>query len=382
MSHRVASIAQSNYEASSLAASIRRAVKLTDFDLAAVRNKRVLLKPNLLGAFPPALGVTTDPRFVAACVRLFQEAGAAEVALGDSPNGVHPLDLVWEVTEMDRVCRETGARAIRFESSGSTTRNEIAIARAVVETDFVINLPKFKTHSLTVMTLAVKNCFGCINGMQKAGLHRQHPKRDAFARMLVRVAEAVRPALTIVDGIIAMEGNGPSAGALVDLQRIVVGTNVHAVDAACCRLIGVDPMRIDTLAAAHTLGIWSEDDPIVIVGETTGAQPFRLPATVGSGARDWWLSRLVMKLIWLNFSAHPRIAPSRCRRCGLCVKACPVGAIAWPDEKEAPQIDKDKCVDCFCCHEVCPHRAIDIRRSLGIKLFDRLTAWRHRRPST
>lgn len=369
MPPRVAVVAQADYASPSLEDALRRAIDLAGFDLACVRGKRVLLKPNMLGAYPPSMGITTHPSFVAAAVRIFRDAGAT-VLVSDSPNGIYPIDRVWEVTGLREVCRASGAKEIHFEASGNVSRGGVQIARAAAEADLIINLPKLKTHGLTILTLAVKNLFGCLNGMQKARVHRDCPERSAFAETVVRIAAAARSALTIIDGIVAMEGNGPSAGELVSLNLVVAGTDIHAVDAACCHLVRLDPEELDTLAAARRLKLWDGAMPEMI-GDPADAilpQRFALPATYVRGMRDWWISRLVLKWIWSGATAKPRIDPARCERCLLCVEGCPVAAIPRPAEGDAPIIQDKACIQCFCCHELCPHRAIDLRRSAGVKL--------------
>jgi len=157
MSHRVAFIRQRTYEPLSLRASIVRAIGCAGFDLAGASGKRVLLKPNLLGAYPPEMGVTTHPAFVTAVGQIFQEAGA-RVAVGDSSNGVHGIEKTWEATGMRATCRAAGFEEVHFEACGSTPRGVFMIARAPIEADVVVNLPKFKTHGLTTLSLSGLSC--------------------------------------------------------------------------------------------------------------------------------------------------------------------------------------------------------------------------------
>ena len=374
MPHQVALIAQADYEPESLSDSISRSIDLAGFDLAAVRGRRVLLKPNMLGAYPPHMGVTTHPAFVEATARIFKEAGA-KVAVGDSPNGVHPISQAWEVSGIREACLRAGVPEVQFEASGGSERGGLMISNAALQADILVNLPKFKTHSLTVLTLAVKNLFGCINGMQKSGHHRRHPDRYSFAELLVRVADILRPALTIMDGVVAMEGNGPSAGKLINLGVIAAGTDAHVLDAACANLVGLDPLELETLAIASRKGLYNPSDSIDIVGdplEQLRPRRFALPVTYTRGMLDWRISRLVMNRIWSGTSAQPVISPKRCRLCGLCVEACPVDAIAQADPERPPRIEPRRCVQCFCCHEVCPHKAIDLKQSLAVRI-DRWT---------
>lgn len=380
MPSRVALVAQKDYSSPSLDRALLRAIGLAGFDPSCVRGKRVLLKPNMLGAYPPAMGITTHPAFVAAAARLFRDAGAT-VLVGDSPNGIFPIDRVWEISGIREACRASGAQEIHFESSGNVVRDGVRLARAVAEADVIVNLPKFKTHGLTILTVAVKNLFGCINGMQKARVHRDCPRRAAFAEAVVKVATAASSALTVIDAIVAMEGNGPSSGDLVSLNLVAAGTDIHAVDAACCLLVRLAPGELDTLAAARRLGMWDGSMPEIVGDPWDGLRParFALPATYVRGMRDWWISRLVLDRIWSGVSAEPEIDPARCDRCLACVEGCPVAAIARPTSDAAPIIQKKRCIQCFCCHELCPHRAIDLKRSVGVRIAGWIGGLRARR---
>ncbi|MFH0800342.1 MAG: DUF362 domain-containing protein [Pseudomonadota bacterium] len=370
MSSRVAMIAQPGYDERTLVPAIVRAIGSVGFDLDSVRGRRVLLKPNMLGAYLPSMGVTTNPAFVSAAAKIFCGAGAI-VSIGDSPNGIFPIDKVWEVTGMREVCRASGAAELHFEATGSVRKDGLKIARAAFDTDVVVNLPKFKTHGLTILSLAAKNLFGCVNGMQKTAHHRECQTREEFGRLVARIAGAVNPPLTLIDGIVAMEGNGPSAGELMDLGVIVAGTDVHAVDAACCRLVGLPPIELDSLAAAKQLGLWNGREPLEISGDPIdelAPKEFKLPSTYTRGMRDWWISKFVIGRIWNGLSSQPVIDPALCKRCLLCIDACPVEAISDTSSDLAPEIAEKICIQCMCCHEVCPHKAIGLKESALLRL--------------
>ncbi len=370
MGNKVAVVAQPDYESPGLDSSLRRAIELAGFDLSAVRGARVLIKPNMLGAYPPSMGITSEPALVTAVSRIFSEAGG-DVFVGDSPNWMHDIRRVWEVTGLREAVRAGGARELLLEPAGSVTRNGVLISRAVAESDFVINLPRFKTHGLTVMSLAVKNLFGCVCGMQKSIHHRDSGDRKGFAELLVRIAEAARPALTIVDGIVAMEGEGPSGGELVKMGVLLAGTDVHSLDAACCRLVGLPPLELDTLSVAQRMGLFDNEARIDFAGDPVDqltCREFRLPSTYTRGSRDWWISRFVMDRIWNAARVKPFIDPELCKRCLLCVGGCPVSAIGEQKGGAAPVVDEKRCIQCFCCHELCPHKAIELRRGRAVRL--------------
>ena len=387
MEHTVGLYRCHDYDVNAILQIFRRATQMLNFDTKAFRGKTVLLKPNMLGAYPPEMGITTPPAFVEAAVILFKELGSI-VWVGDSPNGIFPLDCVWERTGIRDVCKRHGAIEKQFEREGGVIRDGVLIAKPVLEADFLINLPKFKTHGLTVLTAATKNLYGCVPGLQKTRYHSDLTDRMEFAKLLVKVAEFSKPAISFVDAIVAMEGTGPSAGNLVKLNTIIAGRNHHAVDSICANLIRLDPSDVDTIAAAQSMGVWKSSNKITLVGEDIeSCRPpsFKLPATFTKGMRDWWISRFVIGRIWGNISIKPKINKKSCKRCGLCIKACPVEAISSSAKLEAaelgcdnvpknylkispPHIINEKCVMCYCCHEICPHKAIALNESWAVRI--------------
>ena len=271
---------------------------------------------------------------------------------------------------MREVCRRQGVNEKVFEREGSIIRDGILIAKPVLEADFVVNLPKFKTHGLTVLTVATKNLYGCVTGMQKTRYHKKYLDGTKFAKLLVRISQIVKPTLNLVDGSVGMDGNGPSAGRLVKLNLILAGTNSHDVDAICANLLDLDPTDVDTLFEAEKLGVWNHSEKIQVIGESMDlCKPaeFNLPKTFTKGMRDWWISRMVIDRIWGGLHIKPKVNKNKCQQCGLCVKSCPVNAI-YSSTKKPPKIINAKCVECYCCHEICPHQAIDLNESLYVRI--------------
>jgi len=379
MEHTVGLFRCTEYNSDKILAVLRDAVSKIGFSTQGISGKTVLLKPNMLGAYPPEMGITTHPAFLEAAIILFKEFGC-KVWVGDSANGIFPIDTVWERTGIRDVCKRHGVVEKVFEREGSIIQDDILIAKPVLEADLVVNLPRFKTHGLTVLTIAAKNLYGCVPGMQKTRYHQKNIDRTEFAKLVVRIAEIAKPALNLVDGIVAMEGNGPSAGSLVKMDTIVAGTNHHAVDAVCSRLIDLEPKYVDTLEAAEILGVWNGKDKINIVGESVAScrpRSFNLPKTFTKGMRDWWISLFVIDRIWGGLWIKPKIDKKKCQKCGLCVKACPVGAIEATfchcEQSEAiplstPHVINKNCVQCYCCHEICPYQAIDLNESFGVRI--------------
>jgi ferredoxin len=225
----------------------------------------------------------------------------------------------------------------------------------------VINLPKVKTHSMMLLTLGVKNMFGCVPGMRKAQWHlRAGVDHASFAGMLVELCRLVRPALTIADGIMGMEGEGPGSGNPRQLGLLVASGNPYALDTAICRIIGAPLAKAPTIQAARQRGFAGADPKHIEVlghriknGEIT---PFRLPTRFDA---QWNLPRFVKKSLTHAFVPKPVIKEALCKVCMACGEVCPPQAISVRDKKI--NIDYRSCIRCYCCQEVCPEGAVRLQ---------------------
>ncbi len=217
--------------------------------------QKVLIKPNMLAGKIPEKAVTTHPEVVRAVIRLAQQSGGV-VSVGDSPGVGSPRQVAARCGIL-AVVEETGAtfapfaESVRVRPQGKTF-HELEVARDLLDADIVINLPKLKTHQMMGLTCAVKNLFGAVVGMRKPRLHLQAGADKAFfALMLLELADFLRPALTVVDAVTAMEGDGPGSGDPVHIGALLAGTEPLAVDAAAIHLLGVRPESVWTQRLAQ-----------------------------------------------------------------------------------------------------------------------------------
>ncbi len=326
---------------------------------------RVLIKPNLLSARPPERAVTTHPLVVGALAAEVRRCGGVPF-VGDSPAGaLKGLARVWKNTGMEDVCKRDGIELVGFEVAGTYIRQAggrtFAISRPVLDADFVINVPKLKTHTLEVYTGAVKNMFGCVPGLGKAGWHKEHPKPDEFAEVLVDVFTLATPGLNVMDSVVAMEGPGPSSGTPRELGLLLLSTDALAMDVVACEVIGAVASEIPTNKVAASRGLGeSLLSRIDVTGAAIGdvaVSDFEIPSNFLHRLVPRGLLGLLRKHIWI----HPREKRDSCTLCNLCVDSCPVRAIA--NAGESLSFDYDKCVTCLCCHEICPHNAIEFEMS-------------------
>jgi len=330
---------------------------------------KVFVKVNHLSPpSAPERGIITHPSFTTAVLTLLKEI-TPHIAVGDD---LHPSTPDgFDVSGYRALCERLGVELInlrevgfkRVDSPGEVL-NEIYIAQALLEADVVVNLPKLKTHSLTLLTGALKNLYGAIPGGLRVAYHGQHKDPSEFNRLLVDIFAAARPDLTIMDGIVAMEGAGPANGPVRELGVILASQDAVAVDAVASRIIGLDPHEVGTTRYATERGLGvSSPEEIDIVGvpiESVAVSGFKLPPIQAAkivGHAPRWVTRWVTR----QLVVRPRVVGKRCVGCGACARICPTGAATVVGGKA--QINRQTCIRCMCCHEVCRFDAIALRRS-------------------
>jgi uncharacterized protein (DUF362 family)/NAD-dependent dihydropyrimidine dehydrogenase PreA subunit len=359
---------QDNYDY----AAIRRAVEellapLGGMGAFVKTGDNVLLKPNLVMSQKPDGVALTHPAVVGAVAELALDCGG-KVRLGDSP-GLGSARKVAESYGLAAVADRLGVEIVQFtpvdDFDESRTYKRLTLARELLEADVVINLPKLKTHAQMFMTMAVKNLFGAVVGAQKFQWHyRAGSNKQAFAKTLYEVYAAVKPALHVVDAVVAMDGNGPTSGKPNPTNFLAAGTDGCAVDAVLLDCLGLERDSLPVLLAAREAGdiAWEKV-------ETVGASPAELRPARWDQPESVTIEMIAPRLSqkypfltkWLRsqFTAVPYAIPGKCVMCGACVRLCPAQAMTLV---ESVKIDKSKCIRCYCCHELCPHDAMGLRQ--------------------
>jgi uncharacterized protein (DUF362 family) len=320
------------------------------------KNEKVLLKVNLLSAKEPERAVTTHPEFVRAVAKAVREAGAGPY-IGDSPAGPFSkrnLNKAYRRSGLENLAKEegiplnfnTGVNKLDIPEGQRLQRSPIC--DYVLNADKVIALPKLKTHSFQYMTLACKVMYGAVPGLSKAKYHAQFPRKGSFADMLLDILTIVKPQLYIMDGILAMQGQGPGSGDPVKMDLVLASTDCVAMDISVCKLLGVEPVGIPALKRAKIRGLWPEriDYPIR-KPEEVAYKGFRLPNTA-----DYLLTGK-------KPPGKSPVITDKCIACGDCERICPKGAVKV--QGRMAEVTYSKCIRCFCCHEVCPEDAIVLR---------------------
>ena len=333
--------------------------------------QKVLLKVNLLMKKRPEEAVTTHPSVVEAVARLVLEAGGIPI-IGDSPGGpytVNALRAIYAKSGLREVAERTGA--ILNEDVGQTTIQypegklvkSLTVTNCVLEADVIIPLSKLKTHGMMTYTGAVKILFGVIPGLLKAEYHLKMFKVRDFADLLVDIATWVKPALSIMDGVVGMEGDGPSAGKPRNIGALILSTDPFALDVVATDLIGLKPEKVPTIMAARVRGLTSRLDELELKGDSRSLwkiQGFVIPKAVSTNFLDMVPLPSTAKTFILNrVRPRPIFEHATCVGCTDCANNCPAKAITM-NENQRPIVDLEGCIRCFCCQELCPHQAVKL----------------------
>ncbi|MCL5986234.1 MAG: DUF362 domain-containing protein [Actinobacteria bacterium] len=356
------------YEFSPLDSAIRKAVELAvGSDLGIKPGDKVLIKPNMLCRATPDKAITTHPEFVRSVIRLVREHGGDPV-VGDSPGILQPrqLNAIWEQSGIRNVCDEEAAKLVSFEAeygevdigSGKLLK-KIPISKEVLDSDYIITLPKLKTHGFMFFTGGIKIIFGCVPGHNKFIFHIKLETRENFANMLIDLYSAIKPNFVILDSILAMEGNGPSNGDPRHLGLIFASRDSLALDVVASSAVGYDPWEVFTNRAAMERGLISNMNEIEVVGESLDdikVDDFKKPIS-----RE--VNQSVPRFLWYFMrniaSPKPVVIHDVCEGCSACLNSCPAKAMYSKDSKI--YIDYDKCIRCYCCDEVCLYGSIELK---------------------
>jgi uncharacterized protein (DUF362 family)/NAD-dependent dihydropyrimidine dehydrogenase PreA subunit len=321
------------------------------------KGESVLLKTNLLIPSDPEKAVVTHPTVIKSIAQEVLTAGGVPY-IGDSPSGQFTkrrLEKAYQKSGLVTVAKELGidlnydTNVTKILIPEAKKLKKTAICNYVLNADKIIAVPKIKTHSYMIMTLATKIMYGAVPGLTKAKYHSLFFRRAAFADMLLDVLSVRKPDLIVMDGVIGMQGDGPSGGTPVTLGVLLASEDPIAMDLAVCTLLGIEPIRIPTLRQAKIRRLWpSQIHYPLLLPEEVLYRKFRLPSSADS-------------LISRSTNHHQRPIPTeRCTACGQCVEICPKQAIQIKDNRA--YVNDSKCIACYCCHEICPYEAIKLEQ--------------------
>jgi uncharacterized protein (DUF362 family)/Pyruvate/2-oxoacid:ferredoxin oxidoreductase delta subunit len=338
---------------------------------------RVVLKTNLLMGKSPEAAVTTNPEFIRVLARMLKEIGA-EVVIADSPGGPFNDKLLKRAYQKSGLYQLAQAENIELNYNTDSRKHEyqegkinksFQLASYLESADLVINLPKLKTHGLTMYTGGVKNLFGCIPGVLKAEYHLRMQSVYDFSRMLNDLAGLVAPELTIMDAVVGMEGEGPSNGRPKHFNYLLASTSPYYLDLAAVSLLGINPEeKVPSIKAALADGIIKKENLELRGDQLQAPAEVEIPKIEKeNNLLDAKLPDFLSDILEKFLRPKPVFKADKCVGCRTCAENCPPEAITMVDN--FPEVDLEECIRCFCCQELCPYDAVEIKYPLLAKLF-------------
>jgi ferredoxin len=239
----------------------------------------------------------------------------------------------------------------------------MVVSRAVLDADYIINLPRFKTHSFMMATGAIKNTYGYIAGACKAKLHLQASNRKHFASAVCDIYQLRPPDLNIMDAVTVIQGNGPChGGQLRKVGKLLAGKDALAVDSVMAQMMGVDPDDLPVQREAGIRGLGTmKTGEMEVSGPVEQIPDFQMPVTFSNQRLDDETIKKLQKLyppgmMLSRTKIFPLQKEEKCALCGECVESCPAEALTIDPEFRI----SDKCIACYCCVELCPEGALEV----------------------
>jgi uncharacterized protein (DUF362 family) len=352
----------------------------------AKKGEKITLKANLLGAVPPERAVSTHPAIIAAVGKLAKNEGSIPLIV-DSPGSGYlyneaTLKKLYKICGMYDAAEQagidvnmdTGHDKVSFPQG--KLMKQIDVIKPITQADAVFNLCKMKTHLFMHVSGAVKNHFGIIPGLSKVGFHAKLFDKERFADMLLDLSLYVAPRLSIMDAVLAMEGEGPGAsGSPRQVGLLLASTSDLAIDVVAGEIVGLPYEHNPVLMAAKRRGIlpYKIEDVNVIGEDLSGLKipDYKFPTTVRGFSRTVEKNTVIRNFLKSTLSKYPVVSKERCIGCGMCATACPEKMITMitRNGKKKAVISLKNCIRCYCCHELCPHKAIDIKSKFISRAF-------------
>lgn len=330
-----------------------------------------VLKPNLVMRSKPEEAICTHPAFTAAVGKCVQKAGA-KVLIAESPGGPYTPAVMrshfkacgyTEMAEQNGFSLYTDCKSREIALPEGSLCRSLSLTEPFLEPEFLIDLAKLKTHSMVGFSGAVKNLFGAVPGLQKPELHCRFPGQEEFSRMVAELCIFLKPDFSLLDGVWAMEGDGPTGGSRRDLGVLIASDNPFAADVCAAGLIGIDPAELLMLRYGKEQGLCplSPGELEVIGDDPAGlsAEDFKRAKASSTDFIDK-LPKFLRPAAKRLATPYPRIDQKGCVGCGKCAESCPQHTIEVKNGKA--EINYKNCIHCFCCHEMCPRHVIGVRR--------------------
>lgn len=336
-------------------------------------NMKVVIKPNLIMAKPTSVPATTHPAVIRAVAIWLREHGITNILLAESSGGPYLSEYMKTVYKVCGMNDLTDVLSLNTDFSSKPVtcpegfkNHSFNIITPILEADYIIDICKLKTHAMTGLSAGIKNLFGVIPGLEKPQLHYLWPNIEDFSNMLLEIAQIVKPNLTIIDAIDAMEGNGPTGGTSHPLGLLFGSTDMYTQDYYAASVMKLDPMNIVMLRQAVEKGL-ANPEQIILKGDNLpeNLTPFKIPDSMSldfSTMLPGPFGKLFSKFAGKILKSYPKLEKEKCVGCGKCAESCPQKIIKIKNKKAV--FPKKGCISCFCCQEMCPLKAISVKKAL------------------
>lgn len=365
-----------DYSEREVKASLEKLLNISNYLDFVTPGMKIVIKANLVTFMKPEKAATTHPILLCELIKILKAKGAV-VIVGDSPGGLYNstfVNKVYSATGMNQIEKVGGILNQNFEQKIATFPNanvakEFPYTSYLDEADAIINFCKLKTHGMMGMSCAVKNLFGTIPGTQKPEFHFKYPNHSDFAKMLIDLNEYFKPKLCIVDAVIGMEGNGPTAGNPKFIGALLASKNPYKLDLACSKIIGLTKENVPTLEESYKLGLIPETAEQLTCNENLDGYFISDYKNIFEHKSILFENNgfLVGKLAKKFIASRPELKKADCIGCGECARICPAKAIQIKNRKAI--INRKKCIKCYCCQEFCPKGAMKVKRTAIAKFL-------------
>jgi len=317
------------------------------------KGAKVLIKPNVVGNFSKnQIAITTHPSLIEAVCKILKKNNC-KIFIGDS-SFANP-ETAFRLSGIKKIANKYGksvifeqTKLIKINDKKAKVLRHFKISEIIKKADLIINMPKLKTHMLTKYTGAIKNLYGCIPGGMKQKLHAEAIGEKNFSKLLIDIYQNIKPGLNIMDGIIGMEGNGPTAGTAKKSGIILASRNAVALDIIAAKIIGFKPKKIYAIKEAIKRNLVSKE--INVLGQ--------MPSIKFKKAQSHEKTKIMSILSNLTRYRPIIVNEKKCIKCGACAKHCPGKAITL---NPFPIFNRKKCIRCFCCIEICSQHALSLK---------------------
>ncbi len=335
------------------------------------KGSKVVIKPNLVIASHPDEAIITHPNVVAA-VALWAKKQGANVRIAESPGGLYTTSAIKKIfsickyTEMAKKYDIELYTECEYEKTSfldGQICKSFNIVKPFLEADYIIDIAKLKSHGMLTYSGAVKNMFGTVPGLMKPEFHMRYPDVTDFSTMIADLSLCVKPYISVIDAIVAMEGDGPTGGRPKHIGALISSNNCYAADVVGCALASIKYDNLPLFRGAISRKICPASiDEIDLLGDNYEKfikKDFLMPKSKSIDFIDR-LPKFIRPLGKKITTPFPKIKLTKCIGCAKCAQSCPAKTIKIINKKAI--IDKSKCISCFCCHEMCPEHVIDIKR--------------------